>query len=108
MPALIAPENCLALQQLASEPSDLPMVMRSPLGIGVSSHPVAMWVIKSYLRSDYKLAHSPGFAILKPGLGIDGTGGWHSCEPAHAAHECMTQRCRRGRHALVGVMHSSA
>ena len=90
MPALIAPENCLALQQLASEPSDLPMVMRSPLGIGVSSHPVAMWVIKSYLRSDYKLAHSPGFAILKPGLGIDGTGGWHSCEPAHAGlmHSC--------------------
>ena len=83
MPALIAPENCLALQQLASEPSDLPMVMRSPLGIGVSSHPVAMWVIKSYLRSDYKLAHSPGFAILKPGLGIDGTGGWHSDYPYH-------------------------
>ena len=93
MPALIAPENCLALQQLASEPSDLPMVMRSPLGIGVSSHPVAMWVIKSYLRSDYKLAHSPGFAILKPGLGIDGTGGWHSCEPAHASTHALVQRC---------------
>lgn len=78
MPSLIAPETCVELQRLAAEPSDLPLVMRTPLGIGVSTNPVSMWVIKSYLRADYKLAHSPGFAVLTPQQGIDGTGGWYA------------------------------
>ena len=65
MPALLAPELCHELQQLANAPSKgEPMVLRAAAGIKVSTHPVAMWVIRSYLQVDYKLAHSPGFAIL--------------------------------------------
>ena len=105
MPALLAPELCVELQQLAEEPNTQPMVLRAAAGIKVSTHPVAMWVIRSCeycrngsvafesqrvpflpcpespppcsdLRVDYKLAHSPGFAILPAGQGIGNQGGW--------------------------------
>jgi hypothetical protein len=100
----------------------------------VSTHPVAMWVIRSYLQVrlpvtyvalvfpgasrknekilpevcdrpegnffylqvDYKLAHSPGFAILPAGQTGNG-GGWHSDYPYHGAllmgQFCVTFRC---------------
>lgn len=85
IPALLAPDLCAELRALADEEPapDTPLVMRSALAIKASVHPVAMWIIRSYLRADYKLAHSPGLAILRPGAGTDGTSGWHSDFPYH-------------------------
>ena len=59
IPALLAPELCEELQQLAEtafDQRDLPLVLRASAGIKVSTHPVVTWIIKSYLRVDYKLA----------------------------------------------------
>jgi hypothetical protein len=86
IPALLAPELCEELQQLAEtafDQRDLPLVLRASAGIKVSTHPVVTWIIKSYLRVDYKLAHSPGFAILPAGQGVGNQGGWHSDYPYH-------------------------
>ena len=58
MPALLAPELCVELQQLAEEPSTQPMVLRAAAGIKVSTHPVAMWVIRSCETVATVVSHS--------------------------------------------------
>jgi hypothetical protein len=93
MPALLAPEKVAQLQALATaweepEYEGKPLVLRSSLGVKSSTHPVALWVIKSYLKTDgVKLAHSPGFSILPPDGGTGGTQGWSAdCSPTMHGH----------------------
>ena len=94
MPALLAPQSIaqlrrLAVEQVAAEDAGepvQPLALRSALGIKVATHPVVLWVIRSYLGARFVFGHAPGFAILRP---QDGSaerlcpGGWHSDYPYH-------------------------
>ena len=100
MPALLAPDTVAELQQLATHWADpefegKPMVLRSPLGVKASTHPVALWVIKSYLKTDgVKLAHTPIFAILPPGGGTNGTQG---AKPHRVYSDLAARQPKMGR-----------
>ena len=116
MPALIAPGlvaelRALAAAQVAREDSTsrplssssasggaeeeppLPLVLQSEHCIQCCVNPVALWVIREYMKTDnVYFAHSQGFATLRPGAGTgavhnpgnpagEGVGGWHSDWP---------------------------
>ena len=94
MPSLLAPALVeelqeLAATQVAAEDAGVegvaPLVLRSIAAARCCVNPVALFVIRSYMKTDDVMqAHYPGFAVLRPndGTGIqgaEGPGGWHRC-----------------------------
>ena len=85
---LLSTEAVDALQELArtwEEPQweGKPLVLRSAVGTQVSLHPLVLWIVRSYLQTNFQFGHSPGFATIQPGGGTDGVGNWHSDWPYH-------------------------
>ena len=93
-PALVAELQALAAAQVAAEdagePEPPPLVLRSAAAARCCANPVALFVIRSYMKTDDVMqAHYPGFAVLRPNdgtgtQGAEGPGGWHRCaRPTH-------------------------
>ena len=88
-PALVAELQALAAAQVAAEdagePEPPPLVLRSAAAARCCANPVALFVIRSYMKTDDVMqAHYPGFAVLRPNdgtgtQGAEGPGGWHRC-----------------------------
>ena len=102
IPGLLAPAICAELLRLARATAqnlevarlspvhqidhETPLVLRSKVAMNALANPVALWIIRNYLRCGFKFAHSPGFAILQPGQGTteeDSTQDWHADYPYH-------------------------
>ena len=126
MPSLLAPSLVAELQALAAaqvaaedsedagEPEPPPLVLRSAAAARCCANPVALFVIRSYMKTDDVMqAHYPGFAVLRPNdgtgtQGAEGPGGWHRCaRPARLTliGTELTIRCRSDWPYSPGVLH---
>ena len=81
MPSLLSPRLTAELRMLAArqrqqeseseiDRTDPPqLALRAATAIQAAMHPVALWVIRSYMQTEQvQLAHWPGFAILRSGF----------------------------------------
>jgi ectoine hydroxylase-related dioxygenase (phytanoyl-CoA dioxygenase family) len=96
MPTLLEPAVVAELREEAAkqaeaerigEPIRTELALRSATAIKAAMHPVALYVIRAYMKTEgVDLAHWPGFATLPPHAGtgtrgFEGPGGWHSDWP---------------------------